>query len=89
MHILLLFLVVLMDIGTAPLVVVGGFAPAGLNVNNNYDNANDNIGLGALRKFYVTPPCIKCGGGRTLSTHQPFFQFLEQFFEFPDIAYCR
>ncbi len=39
-----------MDIGTGPSGVVGGFAPAGLNVNNNnYDN--DNIGVGGLRKF--------------------------------------
>jgi hypothetical protein len=45
-------------------VVVGGFAPAGLNVNNNYDN--DNIGVAALRKScYIFPAELILSGGRT------------------------
>ena len=41
-----------MDVGTDSHVVVGGFAPAGLNVNNNnYDN--DNNGVGALREILL------------------------------------
>jgi hypothetical protein len=31
-------------------VVVGGFAPAGLNVNNYYYD-NENVGVGLVRKF--------------------------------------
>ena len=32
------------------MVVVGGFAPAGLNVNNYYYD-NENVGVGVVRKF--------------------------------------
>ena len=46
-------------------VVVGGFAPAGLNVNNNnYDN--DHFGVAALRKScYIFPAELTLSGGRT------------------------
>jgi hypothetical protein len=47
-------LVLRMDISTSPLVVVGGFAPGGMNVNNNnYDN--DNIGVAGFRKSCYFP----------------------------------
>ena len=48
---LFLALVQRMDIGTGLPVVVGGSAPRGLNVNNNNDYDNENIGVAALRKF--------------------------------------
>jgi hypothetical protein len=58
MKMLLLALVVRMDIGTRPFVVVGGFAPAGLNVNNNnFDN--DNNGVGGLRKSCYSSLSLK------------------------------
>ena len=44
-----------MDIGTGPLVVVGGFSPDGLNVNNNnYDN--DDSGTKAERESGESVP---------------------------------
>jgi len=49
MNMLFLALVQLMDISASPFVVVGGFAPAGLNVNNNYYD-NENIGVAGWRK---------------------------------------
>ena len=52
MNMLFLALVQRMDIGARALVVVGGFAPSGANVNNNYDYDNENIGVAALRKFF-------------------------------------
>jgi len=51
---LFLALVQWMDIGTGPFAVVGGFAPGGLNVNNNYDD-NENIGVAGLRKSCYFP----------------------------------
>jgi hypothetical protein len=48
-------LVMRMDIGAGSFVVVGGFAPGGLNVNNNYDYDNGNIGVAGLRKFCCFP----------------------------------
>ena len=65
-----------MGIGTGPFVVVGGFAPAGLNVNNNnFDN--DNIGVAALRKSCYFPHwnLLKLSGGRTYpaANHPPDF----------------
>lgn len=54
MKMLSLPLVPWMDIGASPYVVVGGFAPGGLNVNNNnYDN--ENIGVAGLRKSCYFP----------------------------------
>ena|GEM_PF-6071238 len=49
MEMLFLALVQRMDIGASPLGVVGGFAPSGLNVNNNYYD-NENIGVAGWRK---------------------------------------
>lgn len=51
---LLLALVAWTDIGTGPFVVVGGFAPGGLNVNNYYYD-NENNGVAALRKSCYFP----------------------------------
>jgi len=74
-----------MDIGTDVFVVVGGFAPGGLNVNNNYDN--DNNGVAALRKSCYFPYCIKkLSGERTSTIRPPFFQFLEGSLGEPSIA---
>ena len=52
MKMLFLFLVTWMDIGTSAFVVVGGFAPGGLNVNNNY---YENNGVAGLRKSCYFP----------------------------------
>ncbi len=52
---LFLVLVKWMGVGAGFLVVVGGFAPSGVNVNNNYDYDNENIGVAALRKFFYFP----------------------------------
>jgi hypothetical protein len=53
--ILFLLLVLRMDIGANPLPFLGsGFAPGGLNVNNNgYDNENN--GVGGSRKSCIFP----------------------------------
>lgn len=56
MNMLLLALVKRMDIGARALVVVGGSAPSGVNVNNNYDYDNENIGVAARRKFFDFSP---------------------------------
>ncbi len=37
-------------------VVVCGFGPSGLNVNNNYDNDNDYIGVAVARKSFEKFP---------------------------------
>ena len=42
------------DIGADPRAFVGGFAPGGLNVNNN-DDDNENNGVGVLRKSCYFP----------------------------------
>lgn len=43
------------EVGTDLFVVVGGFAPAGPNVNNN-DYANENNGVAGLRKSCFFSP---------------------------------
>ena len=87
---LFLALVLRMDIGTGSCVVVGGFAPGGLNVNNNnFDN--DNIAVVGLWKFcYFSPLSLeKLSGERTLSSRQPSFQSPESPLESQDIADCQ
>jgi hypothetical protein len=55
MNMLLLALVKRMDIGAGLAAVVGGSAPSGVNVNNNYDYDNENFGVVALRKSCCFP----------------------------------
>jgi hypothetical protein len=52
--VLLLFLVIRKDMGIDPCGIVGGGGEAGLRVNNNNNDANENNGVGGLRKFCDT-----------------------------------
>ena len=91
MNMLFLSLVKRMDIGAGPLAVVGGSAPSGVNVNNNYDYDNENIGVAALRKFFYSSPLRlkNLSGGRTLSNRQSSSRFPGLSFELQDTADYR
>lgn len=72
---------------------IGGFAPgAGVNVNNNFDNANDNNGAAPVLPAEILSMSLlgfMLSRGRTSSTRQSSFQSPEAWIEFQDIAIGR